>query len=77
MRRVEDDLKSGGFYLDRKIVSPHLGWGAGTRHEAWRRTRWSTRSDARWNARSALARTKNAPAMIESGTPGTRDADYA
>ena len=29
-----DDLKSGGFYLDRKIVSPHLGWGAGTRHEA-------------------------------------------
>ena len=29
-----DAVKSGGFYLDRKIVSSHLGWGAGTKYEA-------------------------------------------
>ena len=72
-----DDLKSGGFTWTGKS-SHRISDGArvlGTKRR--RRTRWSTRSDARWHARSALARTKNAPAMIESGTPGTRDADYA
>ena len=29
-----DAVTSGGFYLDRKIVSSHLGWGAGTKYEA-------------------------------------------